>query len=117
MIVVSHNDGCIMLKGHAGYAEAGKDIVCAAVSALTQVFIASVEKLTTDNLKCDIVAGNAVIRYGNLTDHAQVLLDSFFIGIEMIASEYPDNVHIEQISDAHAVGDACSGRGKEEHEN
>lgn len=94
MITINHSDGCIKIEGHAGYAAHGQDIVCAAISTITQVFIASVEDLTTDNLKSDIRAGNAVIEYGNLSERAQVLMDSFFVGIQMIADEYPDYVRL-----------------------
>lgn len=96
MIEVHITQDSLMVKGHAGYAPSGQDIVCAAISTLVQVFIASVEQLTTDNLKCDISAGNAVIRYRNLTESAHILLDSFFIGIRAVADEYPDYVKIEQ---------------------
>lgn len=96
MIEVHITQDSLMVKGHAGYALSGQDIVCAAISTLVQVFIASVEQLTTDNLKCDISAGNAVIRYRNLTESAHILLDSFFIGIRAVADEYPDYVKIEQ---------------------
>jgi uncharacterized protein YsxB (DUF464 family) len=34
------------------------------------------------------------IRHGNLSADAQLLVDSFFIGVEMIANEYPYNVQI-----------------------
>lgn len=96
MIEITHKKGCIKVKGHAGYAEHGKDIVCAAISTLTQTFIASVGELTADNLKCDIAAGNAVIRYRDLTGEAQLLLNSFFIGCEMIAASYPENVRLSK---------------------
>lgn len=96
MIEVHITQDGLMVKGHAGYAPSGQDIVCAAISTLVQVFIASVEQLTTDNLKCDISAGNAVIRYRNLTESAHILLDSFFIGIRAVADEYPDYIKIEQ---------------------
>lgn len=96
MIEVHIMQDSLMVKGHAGYAPSGQDIVCAAISTLVQVFIASMEQLTTDNLKCDISAGNAVIRYRNLTESAHILLDSFFIGIRAVADEYPDYVKIEQ---------------------
>lgn len=96
MIEITIDESSVIIKGHAGYAPSGQDIVCAAISTLTQVFIASVEQLTTDNLKCDISAGNAVIRYRDLTESAHILLDSFFIGIRAVADEYPDYVKIEQ---------------------
>ena len=94
MIVVSHSNGEIKIEGHAGYAKMGEDIVCAAVSALTLTFIASVEELTQDNLKCDIKAGNTFIQYRNLSAAAKLLLDSFFVGIRMIADDYPDYVRV-----------------------
>ena len=96
MIEITHQNNKITISGHAGYAEHGKDIVCASISALTQVLIASVEQLTDDNLKCDIRPGNAVIIYGNLTERAQVLLDSFFVGVRMIANNYPKHVNLTE---------------------
>ena len=95
MIVVTNSGGCIKIKGHAGYAPLGQDIVCAAVSALTETFLASVENLTKDNLICEISAGNAVIQYGNLSDVGKTLLDSFFVGLQMIADNYPAYVQID----------------------
>ena len=50
MIEITIGYGYVSIQGHAGYAEHGKDIVCAAVSTLTQVFIDSVDKLTSDFL-------------------------------------------------------------------
>ena len=97
MIEIKHSPRIITISGHAGYAPHGQDIVCASISALTQVFIASVKELTNDNLKCDIRAGNTRIQYGNLSERGQVLLDSFLFGIELIADSYPNNVRIDQV--------------------
>lgn len=94
MIRITHAGGFVWIRGHAGYAERGKDIVCAAISALTQVFIESVEKLTADEIKYDITHGSTVIKYGNLSEKSKTLLDSFFIGLQMVAEEYPENVKI-----------------------
>lgn len=96
MIVVTVNDDGFSLKGHAGYAPHGQDVVCAAVSVLVQTFCASVEELTTDKIKADMTAGNAVIQYGNLSKEAQLLADSLFVGLQMIADNYPENVQIVQ---------------------
>ena len=71
MIDITKKDSLITIKGHAGYAEPGKDIVCAAVSALTQAFIASIEELTQDKIKYDISVGNAVMRYENLSERGR----------------------------------------------
>jgi len=92
MIVVCKTRKGISVTGHAGYAEPGNDIVCAAISALTQVFIASVEELTDAKIQYDIEAGDAFIEYRNLTADAQLLEDSFLLGVGMIADEYPEHV-------------------------
>ena len=97
MIEIARQPDGITVSGHAGYAPPGQDIICAAVSALTQTFISSVDKLTTDDIKSDTGPGMARIRYtGNLSKEAQLLEDSFFLGVRMISEEYPANVRIVQ---------------------
>ena len=96
MIIIQHSKNQIKLIGHAEYAPIGKDIVCAAVSALLQTFIESVDKLTEDKIKCDISAGKAVIEYENPSERMKLLIDSFFVGVRMIAEEYPQNVKLTE---------------------
>lgn len=93
--VYRKNDG-IRIKGHANYAEHGKDIVCAAVSALTQTLTASLEELTEDKIKYSISPGAVDIDYKELSEQAQVLIGSFFIGVQMIADAYPENVKLTE---------------------
>ena len=94
MIAVSVRKDGIEISGHAGYAEAGKDIVCAGVTALTQTLIRSLEGLTSDEIKYEISPGRVDIHYGDLSEAGTLLVDSFFIGVCQIASEFPDHVRI-----------------------
>ena len=50
------------------YAEAGKDIVCAGVTALVQGLIGSVESLISDKIEYEISPGRADIHYGDLSE-------------------------------------------------
>lgn len=77
MIAVSVQKDGIKVSGHANYAEAGKDIVCAGVTALAQTLIRSLEDLI-----------------GDLSEEGKLLVDSFFIGVCSIADEFPYNVRI-----------------------
>ena len=95
MIAVSVRKDGIEISGHAGYAETGKDIVCAGVTALTQTLIKSLEHLTRDEIKYKISPGRADIHCGNLSKEGKLLVDSFFIGVCQIADEFPDHVRIE----------------------
>lgn len=94
MIEVSVRKDRIMVIGHAGYGPSGYDIVCAGVTALTQSLVRSIEDLTEDKIEYEISLGKADIRYGNLSEKSKTLVDSFFIGICAVASEFPDYVRI-----------------------
>ena len=94
MIEVKIRPDEITLFGHANYAVAGQYIVCAGATALVQTLIRSIEDLTEDKIEYSISPGWADIKYGNLSEKAKTLVDSFFVGICMIADEYPDCVRI-----------------------
>lgn len=94
MITVNRFSDRITVTGHANYAAIGQDIVCAGVSTLVQTLIQSVEELTIDKIQYDMQPGTVDIKFWSLSDLTKVLIDSFFIGIELIASEYPDNVKL-----------------------
>lgn len=95
MIEASVQGDGITVTGHSGYAPPGQDIVCAGVTALTQTLIKSIVDLAADRIEYRISPGRADIKYGNLSEKAQTLVDSFFIGISMIADEFPDYVRIK----------------------
>lgn len=94
LIEVSVRRDGITVKGHANYAVSGSDIVCAGVTALAQTLIKSIKDLTDDKIEYEISPGRVDIKYGNLSEKSRALVDSFFIGICMIADEFPEYVRI-----------------------
>ncbi len=87
------------VSGHAGYAEAGSDIVCAAVSALVITAINSIERFTKDETSCvsDEESGNITFRFSQSSSHdAGLLLDSMILGLEEIedSSEHEEYIDI-----------------------
>lgn len=94
MVTINVYADGINITGHAGFAEYGEDIVCAGVSALVQTLIEAVEELTDDELHYEISTGYVDIKHEALTERAQVLVDAFLLGVEMIADSYPDNVEL-----------------------
>lgn len=91
MIEISVTKTSVTVLGHAQYAERGNDIVCAAVSALTQTLIAGIESLSDDKINYTIKPGETTIFYKDLSERGQLLVDSFFIGISGISLSYGDN--------------------------
>ena len=94
MIEVSVRRDEIKISGHANYAVSGSDIVCAGVTALAQTLIKSIEDLTEDKIEYEISPGMVDIKYRDLSEKSRTLVDSFFIGVGMIADEFPDYVRI-----------------------
>lgn len=94
MIVVKVRLDGIQIKGHAGYAESGKDIVCAGVTVLTETLIGSIENLTDDKIKYRISPGLADIHYENLSEPSKLLVDSFFLGICSIEQDFPKYIKV-----------------------
>lgn len=88
MIVVNITQTGLTVDGHAGYAETGKDIICAAVSALAQGLVHSLDALTDDSISYRIRDGHIDIEYKNLSEQGKLLIDSFFIAASDIQGTY-----------------------------
>lgn len=94
MITITVRDAYIRIEGHSGYAPPGTDIVCSAISTLTQTLISSMQALTKDTITYQLAPGDGQISYGSLSEAGKALVDSFFIGCSMVADAYPDHVQI-----------------------
>lgn len=87
----------ITVSGHAGFAERGRDIVCAAVSALVQTAAyglrrhcgarARVKDVSDGDYTLDVAGGNAA---------AQAVLETTVSGLEALARSYPDHVVVSR---------------------
>ncbi len=81
----------MICQGHAGYAEYGEDIVCAAVSALVLNTINSLEELAGEKFTCVTNDEDGFIRcdFDNpLQERSVFLLDSLAFGLENIKRQY-----------------------------
>jgi len=86
--------------GHAGYADEGEDIVCAAISALVTNTVNSIEAFTDDEPDLDIDEEEAYIDLSFFEapgEKAQLLLKSLALGLEDIQSSEEAGGYIEVI--------------------
>ena len=91
MIAIEITRTGLTVDGHANYAESGKDIICAAVSALTQGLIHSLEALTDDEVESRIRDGHVDIHYRDLSERGTLLIDAFFIAVLDIQESYGES--------------------------
>lgn len=81
--------------GHAGYDEYGRDIVCAAVSALATNTANSIEQFTEDDMTVDVDEKTGLLRLtmtSTISDSSKLLLKSFKLGIESIEQAYGSEI-------------------------
>ena len=79
------------IKGHAGYAPYGSDIVCAAVSALSTNTVNSLEAFSSDRIRVrtEEEIGALYLRLETKADQtSQLLIKSLILGLESIRAEY-----------------------------
>ena len=92
----------ILITGHAGYAEAGQDIVCAAVSSQAISVENSIYQLL--NIPMDTQVNESQGGYLRLTlpeinhkqsfEQAQLLLNHLRLSLEILAENYPEYIEI-----------------------
>lgn len=98
---VNFDTHTLKVSGHANYAEYGKDIVCAGVSALVQALMAWCEENydKVDSMSVDKESGEVLVSCRGDEDVAAVFYMTA-IGLEQIADSYPSNVQIDFIGTA-----------------
>ena len=77
--------------GHAGFAQEGEDIVCAAVSVLTINTVNAIEQLTTTQFHCD--ANDQKVEKEADYD-AELLLKAMVIGLQDLSKEYKKYIRL-----------------------
>ncbi len=87
------------VHGHAGFARHGEDIVCAAVSALTQTTVLGLAEHAGARPRVDVKEGELVCELSSPdTTGVQLLLKTMVSGLEQIATRYPGHVTLRRIS-------------------
>jgi len=87
----------VEIKGHALFAPCGSDIVCAAVSVLTQTVIFALEDLVGVKLPVKMEEGSLLITSLPEMERKQeekcyLLLETMLLGLEETAKAYPHHI-------------------------
>lgn len=80
------------VEGHAGYAPSGRDIVCAAVSTITNSTINGMQALTEAVFEGKVDNGLTHINLISPTHGSNILIESMFLTLEAIQENYPNNL-------------------------
>lgn len=88
-------------SGHAGFGEKGSDIVCAAVSVLTQTTMLALEQLVNLKLfiEADPESGYLNCRWNNCSEtliQSELLMKTMILGLNEIQSQYPEHLGLSE---------------------
>lgn len=89
------------VEGHADYAESGKDIVCAGVSAVTVGTVNAIESLTGVELDSQMNSGLLHVLVplemkADVNDKVQLLLESMVVMLQSIEESYGTYITMQE---------------------
>ena len=86
------------MSGHSGYADQGEDIVCAAISAISQTAVIGIVDVLGIDARCmqDDRRGRLSLTMPNgcSDERADAVLRTMVAGLEQIERQYPDFIRI-----------------------
>ena len=85
----------IVITGHANYADYGKDIVCAAVSATVLTTLNGIIAIDNSILDVENKQDKMIIDITKEETTSQILIDNMINCLNELVIEYPENIKIE----------------------
>ena len=82
------------ISGHSGYADAGSDIVCAAVSSASQLVCNTITEHYND--KADVEVGDNVLslKLREASDASFILIGALYEHLVILSEDYPDTISV-----------------------
>ena len=90
------------VSGHSGYAEAGADVVCAAVSAAVTFADATIRDVLGESAKTKVDEGSATViltlpaKCDN-EDAVQAVLTGMMLTLGALRDDYPDYIEVMEV--------------------
>ncbi len=94
MIKVELKDYLITIKGHAGYDDKGKDIVCASVSSIVITTINGIIEVNPDAIDYSDLDNEIIIRKLKEDEIVNKLLNNMVLLLENLEKDYKDYIKI-----------------------
>lgn len=96
MTNIKINKNYIEISGHSGYANIGKDIVCASISTLSY---ATINYLNAIGIKTTFEDKEGYLKfsYKNDEEKAGQILEEFKNMVKDLEQQYPNNIKVEEL--------------------
>ena len=94
MIKVEIKENLITIKGHAGFDEKGKDIVCASVSSIVITTINGIIEINPEAIDYSDLDNEIIIRKLKEDETVNKLLNNMILLLESLEKDYKDYIKI-----------------------
>lgn len=94
MIRIRVSENVITLTGHAGFAEYGKDIVCASVSSIVITSINACLRIENNSIKYNEEQDKLTINVISKSEVIKIIIENMIMMLEELASTYKKNIKI-----------------------
>ena len=94
MIKVNITDKKITIKGHAGYDEYGRDIVCASASSIAITTINAILSFDSEAINYEQKKDELIINVLKNDKYTKTLLNNMNSMFEELASQYEENIKV-----------------------
>ncbi len=82
------------ISGHAGFAESGKDIICAAVSSAAYMAANTITDVIGANAEAREGSGAMSVALKEPNERAETVLKGLELHLTELSKQYPDNIKI-----------------------
>ena len=87
-------------KGHSGYAQHGKDIVCAAVSVLMQALLVGIQEISGKQSDSNLIEKDSFFKLEwnvDIIPEIKLLSETVALSLKRIADVYPSNIKFLEV--------------------
>lgn len=88
-VEIDRENGILQAMGHAGYGPMGRDVVCASVSALTQLAALAAQKKGGK-----VICGDALIHAQCDDGEYKIILNAVADAVRELERQFPKHVHL-----------------------
>jgi len=96
MIKVNIKSKEIVIKGHADYADYGKDIICASASAIVITSINACLRIEENSLEYKEETDKLTISLKSNNKNVLIIMENMIELLKELAKDYPRNIKIEE---------------------
>lgn len=82
------------MSGHAGYADSGSDIVCAAVSTAVNMTANGITEIARQRAAVNVKENEVRLEVETPSPESALLLQSMRLQIEVLREQFPKNIRI-----------------------